>query len=80
MTRLSPKEIYKASVKCLKTNVNKDMTTDGSRLDYYMRHPDFLVTIHSDLQKKVFEPIDRLAGSKFVAQAALAAQAAEVTA
>jgi len=74
MTRLSPKEIYKASVKCLKTNVNKDMTTDGSRLDYYMRHPDFLVTIHSDLQKKVFEPIDRQAGTKF------AQERAEVTA
>jgi hypothetical protein len=39
-----------------------------------MRHPDFLVTIHSDLQKKVFEPIDRQAGTKF------AAERAEVTA
>jgi hypothetical protein len=68
MTRLSPKEIYKASVKCLKTNTSKDMHTDGARLDYYMRHQDFLVTVHGQKDKPVYEPIDRLAGTNFAAQ------------
>lgn len=68
MTRLSPKEIYKASVKCLKTNTSKDMHTDGARLDYYMRHQDFLVTVHGQKDKPVYEPIDRKAGTNFAAQ------------
>jgi hypothetical protein len=70
MTRLSPKEIYKASVKCLKTNTSKDMHTDGARLDYYMKHPDFLVTVRGASEKPVYPVIDRLAGTNFKAQAA----------
>ena len=72
MTRLSPKEIYKASVKCLKTNTSKDMHTDGARLDFYMRHQDFLVTVHGQKDKPVFEPIDRLAGTNYTKEKAAA--------
>jgi hypothetical protein len=68
MTRLSPNETYKASVKSLKTNESKEMVTSGARLDFYMKHPDFLVTITSTYQKPVYQPIDRLAGTKAAAE------------
>ena len=74
MVRLSPNETYKANVKSLKTNETKEMVATGARLDFYMKHTDFLVTITSTYTKPVYQPIDRLAGSK------AAAAKAEITA
>jgi hypothetical protein len=64
MMRLSPNDTYTASVKCLTNNESKEMVTTGARLDYYMKHTDFLVTITSTYSPKTYAPIDRQAGTK----------------
>lgn len=66
MVRLQPQSEYKASIKCLKTNETKELTTSGARLDYYIRHTDFLVTVTSDSQPKKYAPINRKAGTEYM--------------
>ena len=79
MVRLSPNNEYTATLKCLKSNETKDVKWPGFRLDYYMKHADFLVTVTSNLQPKGYAPIDRKAGTKFAEAKASEAQKSEIT-
>jgi hypothetical protein len=44
--------MYKCFVKSLKTNQSQTVKWSGARLDHYMRHEDFLVTVTSDEEQK----------------------------
>jgi hypothetical protein len=65
MIRLSPQVQYNASIKSLKSKEKtQEVKWPGFRLEHYMKHPDFLVTITSTADTSKYAPVDRKAGTK----------------